>query len=144
MIPNAKIGFDTLKNSGKVDPRFNEFMSIRPNPRKESICPGETFQVPTEIVGGFDEKFRSPFILVTVDGEPRKWYFQNMVRVIPGSDGKMYRSLGLANTIMGKEGLDKTWEEVLDSLKGKTIYTQVDRIERFDGKTVNLWSYYPN
>lgn len=144
MIPSAKIGFDTLKNSGKVDPRFNEFMSVRPNPRKESICPGETFQIPTEIVGGFDEKFRSPFIMVTVDGEPRKWYFQNMVRVIPGSDGKMYRSLGLANTIMGKEGLDKTWEEVLNSLKGKTIYTQVDRIERFDGKTVNLWSYYPN
>lgn len=144
MIPSAKIGFDTLKNSGKVDPRFNEFMSVRPNPRKESICPGETFQVPTEIVGGFDEKFRSPFIMVTVEGEPRKWYFQNMVRVIPGSDGKMYRSLGLANTIMGKEGLDKTWEEVLNSLKGKTIYTQVDRIERLDGKTVNLWSYYPN
>ena len=144
MIPSAKIGFDTLKNSGKVDPRFNEFMSVRPNPRKESICPGETFQIPTEIVGGFDEKFRSPFIMVTVDGEPRKWYFQNMVRVIPGSDGKMYRSLGLANTIMGKEGLDKTWEEVLNSLKGKTIYTQVDRIERLDGKTVNLWSYYPN
>lgn len=144
MIPNAKIGFDTLKNSGKVDPRFNEFMSIRPNPRKESICPGETFQVPTEIVGGFDEKFHSPFIMVTVDGEPRKWYFQNMVRVVPGSDGKMYRSLGFANTIMSEEGLDKTWEEVLDSLKGKTIYTQVDRIERFDGKTVNLWSYYPN
>lgn len=144
MIPKAKIGFDVLKNSGKVDSRFNEFMSVKPNPRKESICPGETFQVPTEIVGGFDEKFRSPFIIVTVEGEPRKWYFQNMIRVVPGSDGKMYRSLGFANTIMSEEGLDKTWEEILDSLRGKTIYTQVDRIERLDGKMVNLWSYYPN
>ena len=144
MIPSAKIGFDVLKNSGKIDSRFNEFMSVKPNPHKESICPGETFNVPTEIVGGFDEKFHSPFIIVTVEGEPRKWYFQNMVRVVPGSDGKMYRSLGFASTIMSEEGLDKTWKEILDSLKGKTIYTQVDRIERLDGKMVNLWNYYPN
>jgi hypothetical protein len=34
MIPSAKIGFDVLKNSGKIDPRFNEFMSVKPNPRK--------------------------------------------------------------------------------------------------------------
>jgi hypothetical protein len=144
MIPSAKIGFDVLKNSGKIDPRFNEFMSVKPNPRKESICPGETFNVPIEIIGGFDEKFHSPFIIVTVEGEPRKWYFQNILRCVNGSDGKQYRPLGLASTIMSEDGIDKTWEEILDSLKGKTIYTQVDRIERLDGKMVNLWNYYPN
>jgi hypothetical protein len=79
-----------------------------------------------------------------VEGEPRKWYFQNMLRCVNGSDGKQYRPLGLASTIMSEDGIDKTWEEILDSLKGKTIYTQVDRIERLDGKMVNLWNYYPN
>lgn len=144
MIPKTKIGFDVLKNSGKVDPRFNEFMGVRPNPRKEGICPGETFQVPTEIVGGFDEKYRSPFIIVTVKGEPRKWYFQNILRCVNGSDGKQYRPFGLAKNIMSDHSKDKTWMEILESLKGKTIYTQVDRVERLDGKMVNLWSYYPN